>query len=93
MADKAEEIDRLFGLSRDGWEAVLEVAAEWEEWDYDSRLTFVVDHGLTESRLRELDNFAKRGAMTPEQFDRFSRLKALVAEARPVLESLPLGPP
>ena len=87
------EIDRLLGLAKDGWEGVLEVAAEWEEWEYDGRLTFIVDHGLTEMHLRELENSAKQGAMTSEQLDRFSRLKALVAEARPVLESLPLGPP
>ena len=93
MAEKAEEIDRLLGLAKDGWEEVLEVAAEWEEWEYDGRLTFVVDHGLSEMRLRQLENFAKDGTMTAEQLARFSRLKVLVAETRPILEGLPLGPP
>ena len=69
------------------------MAAEWGEWDHVSRLTFVADHGLYEMYLRELEDFAKEGAMTPEQLDRFSRLKALVAEARPVLEGLRLGAP
>lgn len=93
MADKAQKIDRLLGLARGGWEGVFEVAEEWEEWDYDGRLTFIVDHGLYEMYLRELENFAKQGAMTPEQLDRFSGLEALVAEARPILEGLPLGTP
>lgn len=91
--DRAEKVDWLLGRTEDGWEEALGVAAEWEEWDYDGRLTFIADHGLSEMRLRELENLAKEGAMTPEQLARFSRLKALVAEVRPVLEGLHVGTP
>lgn len=85
------DINEILALSEAEWKGVAEVAHEWEEWDYGGRLSYLADRGVEEDRLLTLRRLASDGAMTAAQLERFSRLEALVAQGRPVLDGLPLG--
>lgn len=91
MRTPVEEAERLLGIAQAEWEGVFKVAAEWDEWDSGSWLTYIVDHDLAEMRLRELERLVEEGVMSPDQLARYEHLKALVAEARPVFDGLDLG--
>ncbi|HLH23968.1 MAG TPA: hypothetical protein VK066_15705 [Chloroflexota bacterium] len=70
------------------WEAIPEVAAEWDEWQDHEQLDFVVEWPIREDRLRELQQWAEQGLLAPQQQARYERLLALVARQRPTLEKL-----
>ena len=93
MADKAQKIDHLLDLAEADWRELPEVADEFDDWDYASRMSYIVEWDLVENRLRTLERLSEGGQMAPEQLARFSRLKVLVAEARPILEGLRMGTP
>lgn len=70
------------------WESIPELAAEWDDWDEESRLTFVANEGVPSDRLGSLRQWAAQGLLTPEQWRRYEQLERLVAEHRPKLEHL-----
>ena len=70
------------------WESIPALAAEWEEWDENSKLTFVIDWGVPEDRLGQLRQWAEKDLLTPAQRARYEELLWLVAQHRPVLERL-----
>lgn len=83
-----ERIDDYLDYLLRTWEAVPETAAEWDQWDDLSRLTFTVDWGVPEDRLYQLQQWAEQNLLTPEQCARYKELLALVAEHRPTLEQM-----
>ena len=70
------------------WEGIPELAAEWHEWDRESRLTFMFNWGVPRDRLHSLRQWREQGLLTPEQGERYDRLMKLVAEHRLTLERL-----
>ena len=70
------------------WASIPALAAEWAEWDEDSKLSFVHDWGVPEDRLYQLQQWAAQGALTPAQRSRYAELTELVARHRPTLEWL-----
>ena len=70
------------------WESIPELAAEWDEWDRESRLTFIFNWGVPADRLHQLKQWAEQGALAPNQRERYDRLLTLVAEHRSTLERL-----
>jgi hypothetical protein len=62
------------------WEQLPAMAAEWDEWDHESRLTFVEDWGVPSDRLAQLRGWADEGLLTPAQRERYDRLLQLVAQ-------------
>jgi hypothetical protein len=70
------------------WEDIPALAAEWDEWDDSSRLTFVVNWGVPADRLHQLQGWAEQGLLRPEQRARYERLQELVAQHQPTLERL-----
>ena len=70
------------------WEGIPELAAEWEDWDQDSRLTFVLNWGVPADRLHQLQGWAAQGLLTPGQHARYDGLLQLVERNRPTLERL-----
>ena len=70
------------------WEGVPELAAEWDEWDQDSRLTFILNWGVPADRLHCLTQWAAAGLLTPDQSDRYDRLMRLVEQHGPTLRRL-----
>ncbi len=70
------------------WGGIPDLAAEWDEWDEDSRTDFALDWPICEDRLQQLQGWAEQGLMTPAQQARHEELLKLVAEQRPTLETL-----
>jgi hypothetical protein len=70
------------------WEGIPELAAEWGEWDRESRRTFVFNWPVPADHLHQLQQWAEQDVLTPEQRERYDRLMELVAEHRPTLERL-----
>jgi hypothetical protein len=61
------------------WDQLPGMAAEWDEWDKESRLTFAEDWGVPADRLAQLRGWAAEGLLTPAQQQRYDALLALVA--------------
>jgi hypothetical protein len=70
------------------WEDIPSLAAEWDDWDHDSQLTFIVNWGVPADRLHQLRGWAEQGLLTPGQRVRYARLEELVAQHQPTLERL-----
>jgi hypothetical protein len=70
------------------WAGIPELAAEWDEWDRESRLTFMFNWGVPADRLHQLKQWAEQDVLTPEQRERYDRLLELVTEHRPTLDRL-----
>jgi hypothetical protein len=75
-------IDRYLEYLFDRWEQLPEMAAEWDEWDDLSRLTFAVNWGVPADRLAQLRHWADEGLLTPAQQERYDRLLQLVSQNR-----------
>jgi hypothetical protein len=70
------------------WEQLPEMAAEWDEWDRESRLTFAANWGVPADRLAQLRGWAADGLLTPAQRERYDALERLVARNEATLEHL-----
>jgi hypothetical protein len=81
-------IDRYLDYLFDQWEQLPEMAAEWDEWDHDSRLTFALNWGVPADRLAQLGGWADEGLLTPAQRKRYDKLLQLVAQNRETLTYL-----
>jgi len=70
------------------WEQLPEMAAEWGDWDIDSRMDFLTDWPVVEGRTARL--LAMEASLAPDD-NRALRLRdlcALVERNRPILEEL-----
>jgi hypothetical protein len=87
-AELKARIDRYLTYLFDQWCQLPEMAAEWDEWDDLSRLTFVLNWGVPADRLAQLRGWAAQGLLTPEQRERFDALEHLVAQNHETLAYL-----
>jgi hypothetical protein len=87
-AELRARIDRYLAYLVDQWEQLPEMAAEWDEWDDLSRLTFALNWGVPADRLAQLRGWAAQGLLTLEQHERFDALERLVAQNRDTLTHL-----
>jgi hypothetical protein len=87
-AELRARIDRYLAYLFDQWEQLPEMAAEWDEWDHDSRLTFALNWGVPADRLAQLRGWAADGLLTPAQRERYDALLALVEINRETLTYL-----
>jgi hypothetical protein len=61
------------------WRGIPALAAEWEAWDHDSRLTFMIDWGVPDDRLAQV----QRWAINPSRVNRVpSVARAMPKSAR-----------
>ena len=70
------------------WAGLPDLAAEWDEWDEDSKLDFVIDWGVPADRLHQLRQWAEQDLLTLEQWAQYDQLMALVAKHQPILDEL-----
>ncbi|MGI8691088.1 MAG: hypothetical protein ACR2M3_21110 [Thermomicrobiales bacterium] len=70
------------------WEQLPEMAAEWHEWDIDSRMDFLTDWPVTEERTARLLAMEVLFASDDDRAVRLRALRALVERNRPILEEL-----
>jgi hypothetical protein len=85
LQERAEAF--LTYLTRE-WRAVPAIAGEWDEWDDYARLVFVLEWPIREDRLKQLQQYAEQGVLTPAQQDRYTVLLELVARYRPIVQEL-----
>ena len=81
-------IEDALQRSKDAWEDVSALAAEWDEWDADSRLHLEIEWSIQEGLLAQLADWHTRGKMRESQADRYHELLDLVAVQRPLLDRL-----
>jgi hypothetical protein len=84
----AQRIEGYIGYLEREWSGIPELAAAWDGWDEDSKLSFVLDWPIREDRLWQLDGWADQGLLTDEQQLRFDSLLEVIACYRPTLEKL-----
>lgn len=83
-----EQIDDYLDYLVNSWQGVPRLAADWEEWDEDSRLVFDVNWAIPEDRLLQLRGWAEQGLLSASQRARYEMLEAQVAEYRPLLDRM-----
>ncbi len=71
------------------WESIPEYAAWWPEMNVAEREVFHLEWvGITESRLRDLQEWVDQGHLSDAQLSRFREIMVLVAQHRPTIERL-----
>ena len=87
-ADVADRIEHALGFLTREWEDLPEVAAAWDTWDEDERLSFVMNWGVRSDRLAQLEGWAAQDRLTPAPRARYDALLTLVERHRDVLAAL-----
>jgi hypothetical protein len=87
-AELRARVDRYLDYLQREWEGIPSLAAEWNTWDEDSRLDFVLEWPIREDRLHQLHEWAEQGVLAPAQRARYDDLQRLLARYRPTVEKL-----
>ena len=83
------DVDRHYLDYLEGaWRDLPAIEREWPSWEEFSRLDFVLEWPIKEERRMRLEAWAKEGALTPEQFERYRQLQDLMRRHAPILERL-----
>jgi hypothetical protein len=88
QTDLTRWIDKSLDYLLSNWEAIPNVAAEWDDWDELDRLDFVVEWPLREDRWHQLQRWREAGSLSTHQLKRFVELQCLIERNRPTLERL-----
>jgi hypothetical protein len=83
-----ERIDDFLDYLIKSWKGIPALSAEWDEWDADSQLFFVLNWGVPSDRLAQVRGWAEQGVLTRSQFSQYQKLEALVAEYQPLLDRM-----
>jgi hypothetical protein len=84
----ADQIDREIAVALEDWASLPQMEDEWDEWDDDSRFSFLVDWPVIEERTARV--LALEASFLPgdDRVDRVRMLRDLVERNRPVLARL-----
>ncbi len=82
------DLERLLGF----WRTVPEQAAEWMEWDEDSKLDMIIEWPIDRERLRRVVHAAEAGQLNVEQCRSWQEVQQLIARHRTTVEEM-LGQP
>lgn len=95
MAQVAEDkragpdIDYHLDYQFNAWRSVAEYAEWWPALDaVDKEVVQLEWEGITESRLRLVEQWAADDRLTPTQRSRYDHLRRLIEEHRPILARL-----
>lgn len=83
-----DHFERRLATAIGDWEQLPEMAAEWGEWDIDSRMDFLTDWPVVEGRTARLLAMESLFAPDDDRAVRLRELRALVERNRPILETL-----
>jgi hypothetical protein len=89
--DVTTDVDWLLDYLFAEWEDIPTIAQEWPTWSQIDRVHALIDWPVVESNLRTLEDYAAQGVLTPGQAERYTRLRALIAQNRPALRRLMAG--
>ncbi len=84
----SDRIDAFLAYCLREWDAVPEIAEEWDTWSDGDRLEFALEWPIREDRLQQLGGWARQGVFTPAQRRRYDQLNAVVATHRPLVQLL-----
>jgi hypothetical protein len=84
----AHDIDRLLAF----WRTVPEQAAEWPEWDEESRFDFWVEWPIDRERLSRVRDAAAAGLLDERQQQDWQELQQLIETHRATVEWMLEGP-
>jgi hypothetical protein len=91
VADKTKTavlIDHYLGYLWSEWNAVPQVAEDWDTWTEYERLDFVLEWPIREDRLGFLRRWSDHGKMTEEQRLQFNNLLTVISRNRPTIDRL-----
>jgi hypothetical protein len=88
QSDLASWIDRSLDYLMAQWEAIPEVAQEWDSWDELDRLDFVLEWPLRVDRLKQLRQWDAEGLLSPGQRGRLQELDRLMPQHQATLDRL-----
>jgi hypothetical protein len=74
------------------WRTVPEQAAEWPEWDHDSRLDFIIEWPIERETLLRVKAAAKAGVLDERQQQDWQELQQLIETHRATVEWMLEGP-
>ena len=83
-----KDLANLLGL----WRTVEEQAAEWPEWDRDSRMDFVLEWPIERETLVRVEEVASAGLLNERQQRDWQELQQLIEMHRETMEWM-LGEP
>ena len=83
-----QDIERLLDHLTWQWQRLPEVEAEIDQRDLLEQVDFIEEWPLEEDRLKRLEQYVAKGALTPEQLARYEELKRLVEQNRPIIRQL-----
>ncbi|MBA2596717.1 MAG: hypothetical protein H0V00_08860 [Chloroflexia bacterium] len=86
--DLAAWIDKSLDYLMSNWDDIPEIAADWDNWDEDDRLDFVLEWPLREDRLHQLQRWQIDGNLSASQLQRFAELEELIERNTPTLGHL-----
>lgn len=86
-----DRVDRMLSLSEEAFKELPQVAAEFDGWECESQIDYLVEWGIQEDRLSMLEGRYDEGSMTTEQAARYERLTELAERNRSVLDRLRAG--
>ena len=89
--DAAAQIDYWLDYLLTQWEGVAEVAAEWDEWNAESRQTYAANWGIPRERFHQLQRWIAQYGLPPAQELLYRRLLAVMSRQQPTLERLLAG--
>jgi len=84
----AERIDYHLDYLLREWQALPDIAAEWNAWEEYEQFDFVIEWTIRVDRLGQLRRWADEGLLTPAQLARFRDLLTLIDLHRPTFERL-----
>ena len=74
------------------WRTVPEQAAEWPEWDHNSRVDFVIEWPIEREALARVRRAAKAGLLDERQQRDWQELQQLIETHRATVEWMLEGP-
>jgi hypothetical protein len=86
-----QDIERLLDRLTYEWGRLPEVEAEIDQWDQIDQIVFIEEWPLEEDWLARLERYVAGGAVTAKQLAEYEKLKAIVAQNRPIIERLRRG--
>ena len=86
--DVTARVDHFLEYCSQEWETVPSYVKEFPTWDESEQLAFVHEWAIRESGLAVLKDYARQHLLTPEQWQRYRDLLAIVARHRPAIDRL-----
>lgn len=83
-----ERAAQILVLPRETWGILPQVEAHIDSWDWVDQVVFIEEWPLTEALLRELEEYAAAGTLTPLQVREYGELQQIVTRNRPGITRL-----